>query len=282
MSSKKKLSNKNANTLISNFFPTTKKSDAIEDQIATTPLIGNESDIYIKSLENFQESKKKPHEPSAAVDSSQIKQLQEYIFKLELEIKDEKKSKQKLAVDYQLLKRKYVANLQLLVKTQGLLINHTAYVNKMTHPENKTPEILTDGPIIIEAAADICKLISPDQLNLSEYLSDENIKGLNLVKTSKNHDAAFIRTLVDLMYKDKSELFTRSITGRSRTDKINKPMTPEKVNVIRHLFSKRISNSSADAEEKICRLQESSINRLVSNTLGNLRRSKSTVTKSAE
>lgn len=203
---------------------------------------------------------------------------------MEWKIRDEKRAKQKISEDYKLLKRKYVANLQLLVKTQSLLIDHKAFVSKMTEPKNQIPQVVqipTDDPVIIETAAEISKLISPDQLDISKYLSYENIKKLNSVATSKSHDAVFIRTLVDLMYSDKNELHTRSVTGRSRTDRSNKPMTPEKVNVIRHLFSKRIRHSTADAEEKVLRLRDSAINRLIANALGNLKRSKSTVAESA-
>lgn len=102
-------------------------------------------------------------------------------------------------------------------------------------------------------------------------ISFEEIRKLNSIQPDKSHDSTFITNLLKIPYVNPEELQCRTITGRSRTKGVKKqPMTPQKLNIIIDLFTKRINGCGASNEEKVQRLAKSNINRIISHSITNV------------
>lgn len=212
--------------------------------------------------------------------------LVETIAKLEATLLDERKAKNRLIDDYNMLKEKYISNLQMLVKTQRILLNHKMYVDGVS---NRRP-IEANGPNPVDQpnssneegvaedngrAYDYCQLLlcSKDQINVADHISAANMVKLKSIKSERRQDSTFIKTLMDMLYDDKDVLKFRSVTGKSR-EKNKHSITPVKMNILKQLFIKRVQIPAADNEEKISRLNEKYTNCLIGNAINNINRKK--------
>lgn len=117
-------------------------------------------------------------------------------------------------------------------------------------------------------------------------------KRLNSISTAMEHDATFVRVLLEILYKDNLQILVhRSFSGRSRkpigsaenvcvndigssqTEQF-KAISPAKKSQISSLFNKRIDNINIPKQEKLARICSSNLRRLVSTGIGNLRKPK--------
>lgn len=123
-------------------------------------------------------------------------------------------------------------------------------------------------------------------------LMDDETKRLFSLSTAQEHDATFIRILLEFLYKDDiSTLEHRSFTGRNRTVKKNqiynadsddadsyqsdkfKAISPKKKNTIFTLFRERIEKCNVTEHEKFTRVRSTRVIRLVGMGIYNLRKS---------
>lgn len=179
----------------------------------------------------------------------------DYIQKLESMLADEKIANSKLSENYSLLKKKYVANLQLLAKTQNTLIQKSQELNCEHAIDRNTADVAATP------------LLQPAYIDIGQYISTDNLNALSSISSRKSDDPLYVRKLIAMLYSDTSDLVNRTLTGRRsrKHEKQHQPITPEKVKVIRKLFVQRIENESL--EERINRSSEAHINRLISNAI---------------
>lgn len=123
-------------------------------------------------------------------------------------------------------------------------------------------------------------------------LTDDETKRLSSISTAQEHDATFVRILLEFLYKDDINVLEhRSFTGRNRTAKKSqnnidnsggarscqsdkfKAISPIKKNTIFSLFRERIERCSVSKNDKFNRLRTANITRLVGGGITNLRRS---------
>lgn len=279
-SGKSSVKNEDGNSQITDFFT---KNKNLKPSQSTSTLCNNSiesCDIYENALKRqLTPSQSQPTKEESVV----TEKLLDTIAKLEAMLLDERKAKEKLIADHNVLKEKYISTLQLMVKTQSLLLKHKRYMESSAAGN----EAVSIGPkgdsTSLQKTSDSEEMLS---LNVEEYLqaanediqvevisdiSHDNILKLNSIQPDKTHDSTFITNVLEILYVDKQELQCRSITGRSRTEGVKKqPITPEKMEIITSLFTKRIKNCGANNEEKVLRLAKSNINRLIGQSISNV------------
>lgn len=251
----------------------------------------NQHDIFTQALKKQSESQNEPTDPISSKASEtnvpSYEQLHDLVVKLKAMLNDEKKAKVKLLDDYKLLEQKYVSNLQLMVKTQSLLLKHKTYVKDTTsaqrnetisiEPENDSSNQQKSDDVeellVLEAGQDFEGGVKNSQVKVIANIPHEDMVKLNSIPPAKTHDATFVRSLLDILYVDKNKIQYRTVSGRSRSVGVTKqPVTPEKVNLITELFMKRIKNCGANNEEKILRMNGTNINRLIAYAIDNLKK----------
>lgn len=250
---------------ITQFFSKTKKLENNFDETESSKEgSSKECDVYFEALKI--QSEKLQEEPSQPIESNagSNEDLHDTIARLEAQLIDEKKAKQKLIEQYDVLKKKYTSSLQLLVKTQRLLINHSKYVKDVPdRGENNNIDDATINPVLPQS-------INPQ--SVSKYVSDAELVMLNSIQSQKNYDSTYINKLVDILYTDKKKLLLRTVSGRSRLGENKQAVSPEKMGFINQMFLNRIKNSNAEKEEQITRINETYIIRLLSNAISNINR----------
>lgn len=117
--------------------------------------------------------------------------------------------------------------------------------------------------------------------------TEEEEKILNSVSILKTADAAFIRHLLQFLYKEDLKLLQkRSFSGKTRTPKAKnvnepqqivsqepfKPISPMKKKVIFGKFTERIKNSKISTQEQFQRLETRYVAQLVAWGIANLRK----------
>lgn len=285
MSKPSKISTKapvNSRNQISSYFTQNKNNN---DESAQTQSEKKEPDIFAEALKKQSECLNQPTDPISPKPSGtnvpSYEQLNDLVIKLEAMLNDEKKAKRKLFDDYKRLERKYVSNLQSMVKTQSLLLNHKIYMQNMTPAERNEAIELNDDSRNQQELDEVEQVLLVDveqdfqdgniQVEVINYISDEDIAKLKLIQPDKTHDSTFIKDLVNMLYVDKEMLKCRTVTGRSRIEgAIKQPITPEKMELITELFMKRIEKCGASNEEKVMRLTRANINRLIGHSIYNL------------
>lgn len=224
----------------------------LEDPVLLQQKSSNDSRSLVDSAQSEDVFANRPDEQDDQMMGPDISSLLDYIVKLEFDLDEEKKAKETIASDYRLLKRKYVSNLQALVKAQQMLISHRG-----------SAAIAIEEPV----------LLAESVVDVNKYVSGDNMEALKLIDGSKRRDAEFIRKLLSMMY-DKEVLINKSVSGRLSRKK-NDAMTPEKIKFIQNIFAQRIEKCCSDVEDKVTRSTETNINRLVANAISNIKRSKS-------
>lgn len=268
-------------TAITSYFSKSKKQDSQKSKPLCT-IENNQSDIYSVALQIQCESNQE--EPNDVSNE----ELTETIAKLEAMLVDEKKVTAKWIEEYNLLKEKYVSNLQLLVKAQQMLIKYQMHVQNMpnrhqiekgdqphidqegaTSSEPNTANV--DKSINVHKSIEILALTN-DHVNVGSYISDDEMVVINSTNLQKSSDSTFIKALVEILYEDKNLLRYRSVSGRTRNEHDKQPITPYKMSLIKQMFLDRIQRSSAAEDEKISRLDNTYINRLISGAINNFNR----------
>lgn len=271
---------------ITKYFMLTKNEN---DESAQMQSKENQSDIFSKALKKQSECQNQPTDSISSKPSEAIvptcEQLNDLVLKLEAMLSDEKKAKQKLLDDYKVLEQKYISTLQLMVKTQSLLLKHKRYMEgassaagneavsiRQEHDSsNQQKSSDSEEMLFVNVEQHLQGVNENIEVEVVSDISHEEIVKLNSIQPDKSHDSTFITNLVEILYVDKKELGCRSITGRSRTEGVKKqPITPEKIKIITSLFTKRIKNCGASNGEKVLRMAKSNINRLIGHSISNV------------
>lgn len=254
---------------ITDYFRKSKKSNELEQN-------QNEAfDIFEESLNIQSES----IQLTESNESNEVpnEELLNTIARFESMLSDERKAKEKWIEKHNTLKEKYVSNLQLLVKTQDLLLRHSMFMKSLANTDQIREKEL-NVPVDIEKSKNVDNtielLLSADcQEDVACHISDANMVKLNSIKSQKSYDSTFITALLEILY-DRDQLKCRTVSGRSRTEQNKQAMTPNKLNLMKQMFLKRIHSSSATAEEKIKRINDAYINRAISNAINNINKKK--------
>lgn len=269
---------------ITEYFAKTNK-ETIPKKASSHPTLNNnleeKRDIYADALKIHSQNDQKQ---TIDVEGHEKEKLENNIEKLKAMLLDEKKAKETVIEAYNALKTKYVSNLQLLVKTQQVLLGHQAYVNCVSTISQPT----TNGAEQVHQANGSSKDVGEDtgypgdlqlmgrsieQIDVAQHISHNNIVKLNSIHPQNSNDSIFIKTLMDILYENKETLKSRTVSGRSRSQN-KQAITPIKINVMKQLFIKRVQCSSAENQEKIIRLNDAYINCLIVNAINNINRQK--------
>lgn len=264
---------------ITRYFPQSKNQENVvqKQQKLSENQSGKQNDVYAEALKIQCESSQDQHLDQQATEPKDVtnEELSKTVAKLEQLLLEERRIKEKWADDYKTLRKKYISTLQMLVKSQELLLKHKMYVNTMSKTEvDETNE---------QSAADAEKLKSDeidtgllvpenDQIDVESHISNADMVKLNSIDSQKDKDSTFLRTLLEILYEDKSQLKCRTTSGRSRNGQQKQAITPTKSNLMKQMFLKRVHGSCAPQEEKIKRMNEAYINRLISNSINNINR----------
>lgn len=172
------------------------------------------------------------------------------ISKLEAKLKDEVEAKHLIMENYKNLYQKYIKTLISLARMSKLL-----YAKKNVSAINNDDNQITDIPEDQqnETMSNISSvLILSENIDPHEFLSEENLVEILSISKAKQFDSKFVRAILQRLYKI-DVLKTKS----------KRKMTPSKLNVIYHLFKKRIDQSDVKIEEKAERLSQPYINKLI-------------------
>lgn len=201
----------------------------------TLQTVDTESGILSKSVENQLE------EPP---DSNNV--YKDYIAKLEAKLNDETQAKQLVIANYKLLYQKYIKALVTVARlSKGLCVKQQNVTENRDIPEQHQNVNVT--------TAMLPNLILGENINPKDFLPEDAISEIEYISKKKEHDSTFVREILSRLYQDKGVLRNKS----------KKRMTPEKLNVIYQLFKKRIDLSDASIDEKLQRMNQTNINKLI-------------------
>lgn len=205
-------------------------------------------------------------------DSDKLNEALKYITKLEGMLQDEKNAKNILLENLKQVNRKYLKTLTMLTKVQSDLLRMRGCAQEEKNVAKKTPPDAISSPAVPEL---VPLLIAQYPVKPETFLTDAEITILDKMRNTKNFDSAYVREMMQFIFKERNSLIFRTVSGRTQgTQKFSK-FSPEKLNFIYHLFQKRIDNCG-DTNDKSERLNLLYINKLISSARCNMLRSENT------
>lgn len=141
-----------------------------------------------------------------------------------------------------------------------------------------------------QAISKLSKIEQRKKQGYFNFIDEAEYEALQNISKSSRNDSTFVLTAIKFLYPDRTVLLNRSLTGRDayrnrqsgeqhRERYPKRPLSPHKLNVLRSLFTERITNMNLSKDEVEARNNTRSVNVLIGSALTNLQKKYSKLAK---
>lgn len=202
--------------------------------------------IEIKGPENksdeAQVEKAKNEDPQQSRTDA-LREALKRISLLETQLEEEKAAKMFLLDTVQKVNRKYYKALTMLSKAQHLLLERKhndareSGEDERNRDPEREPQRERENGKENKTHTSMLPTIATENVRPLEFLTEDEIKNLEVIRKEKHFDATFIREAIMLLYKNKNDLKTRTLSGRSSKNSQNyTKFSPNKLLIIYYYF----------------------------------------------
>lgn len=188
--------------------------------------------------------------------------------------------KMKLQAEVRSLQSKYKKLKILYNKSVGINLQKDLKIQRLEQELN----LAKNGECAQSESKECCRRASSTFGTFSEYFAPDELRNLRVMQNDSRYDATFVRTALLYLYKDNpTSLQYKSVRGAKpklmkRKDgtvvetEPREPLSPKKLNILKSIYSERISGATSDEIELTVRTNETHFNQLIATSLSNIRR----------